>query len=460
MLPKPKSCQGCPFYGDGKGFVPDLVNDQAEVFIYAQNPGESEENGVCWTGVSYEPHKIEPLIGKTGYQMDKFYLPLAGLTRGATSLGNSLRCRYRHKNELPPIDRVATRQALEHCHRAHFKMPAKTRVIVAQGEYAMYALTQYGAEKYHKVSDWRGYVLPFEPVGTSRTVHTDIWVPSRSRVPATCPVLVTYHLAYLSRDATAGLICKSDWSKVPKLLNGTWPEILPPINYGPPPVWPPVSAFDTEYDPTNYHFLCYSLYDGKKLRVSEELSPGIVAIVEKGGQPSLPHVVMHNSPADLPFLEKMLPRFTYDDTMYQHSVLWSDFDHDLGFLGSIYGPINRWKHLDRINPKVYSAADAYVTWGAWEKLSEELDRDLLSKKIYHNSQLRLIPIIRKAEATGILINPDKARMRYEQRRKIMDDLTLKAEAVVGWPINLRSNDQVANQIYNIEGLLDLVRGKK
>ena len=47
MLSKPKQntngttgkgCMGCPYWGDGKGFVPDLINDQAPVFIVAQNP--------------------------------------------------------------------------------------------------------------------------------------------------------------------------------------------------------------------------------------------------------------------------------------------------------------------------------------------------------------------------------------------------------------------------------------
>ena len=54
MLPKPKQntngtsgkgCMGCPYWGDGKGFVPDLINERGSVFIVAQNPGESEERG-------------------------------------------------------------------------------------------------------------------------------------------------------------------------------------------------------------------------------------------------------------------------------------------------------------------------------------------------------------------------------------------------------------------------------
>jgi len=124
MIPKPRKntngttgrgCEGCPYFGDGKGFVPDLVNDQAPVFVYAQNPGESEERGERLTEWRYgkpmfEPHNPEPLIGKTGFAMQREYFPVAGLTRDNVSLGNSLRCRVNHKDKVPPLDKSTGRR--------------------------------------------------------------------------------------------------------------------------------------------------------------------------------------------------------------------------------------------------------------------------------------------------------------------------------------------------------------
>jgi uracil-DNA glycosylase family 4 len=437
---KPESCKGCPFYQDGNGFVPDELRETA-VMIYGQNPGREEEE------------QAKPFVGKTGALMEKDFFPIAGLTRDTVSLGNAIRCRVGQSNEVPPIDHTATRDALAHCHTAHFKLPEKTKLIVSQGEYALYALTQEGAAKFHKVSDWRGYVLPFEPVTRPRTFHADIYVP---KLDSAVSVFASYHLAYLFRDPTAGLITKWDWRKIPQILRRKWPRPLAPIQDGPPAVWPKRSAFDTEFNPSTKKFLCYSLaYPSAKgdgslvLRVSEKLEPG--ALVEPK-----PLVVMQNAPADLPFLEKMLPAFEYDDIMHQHAVLWSDFAHDLGFLGSLYSTLNRWKHLSEINPKVYSAGDAYATWEIFEALEKEFDRDPDSRRVYKEIQLRLIPIICAAEAHGVKVNPVTTQQAYDKRQAVLDELALRAQALTGWPLNLRSNDHVRKQLYEIEGLLKLI----
>jgi uracil-DNA glycosylase len=452
MLPKPDACKGCPFFGDGQGFVPDTINDQAEVFIYAQNPGKDEEHGEHFDGETYHPTTPQPLIGRTGHMMDKSFLPVAGLTRDQVSVGNAIRCRYKHYNDLPPLDHVIMRDALWHCHTKHFKLPAKTRLVVVQGEYALYALTQQGNEKHRKISDWRGYVLPLEPLTEPRSLSSSIYHPGDA---GSIPVLASYHLAYLFRDPTAGLITKWDWRKIPRILKGTWPRRVPTIQDGPPQTWPARSAFDTEFVPETNKFLCYSLaYPSAKgdgslvLRVSEQLEPG--AVLGK----SL--VVMQNATADLPFLEKMLKEFTYDDIMHAHAVLWSDFPHDLGFLGSLYSSLNRWKHLVDLNPKLYSAGDAYATWEIYEELEKEFDRDAASRNVYRNIQLKLIPIIRAAEAKGVAVNPATAKTAFEKRQAVLDELALRAQAIVGWPINLRSNDQVKHQLYELEGLLKLV----
>jgi DNA polymerase I-like protein with 3'-5' exonuclease and polymerase domains len=110
----------------------------------------------------------------------------------------------------------------------------------------------------------------------------------------------------------------------------------------------------------------------------------------------------------------------------------------------------------RINPVTYSAADAYGTWHVWKALESELERDVFSKQLYHNIQTRLIPIIMRAESRGVRVNPDKARAAFEKRQVIIDALDLEAQAMVGWPINLRSNDQVKQQLFEIEGLLKMV----
>ena len=439
-MKKPDSCKGCSFYQSGEGFVPDELRE-TEVMIYGQNPGREEEE------------EARPFVGKTGKLMESTFLPIAGLTRESVSLGNALRCRWKNANELPPLDHKITKEALVHCHNAHHKLPDKTKLIVTQGEYALYALTQEGYAKNNKVSDWRGYVLPYEPITGPRTFHAGIYLP---RLDTSVAVLASYHLAYLFRDPTASLVTKRDWQKIPRILKNQWPRPLPTIQSGPPSVWPASAAFDTEFVPeAGNKFLCYSLAhpsakgDGSIiLRVSEDLEPGAVT--------NIPHIVMQNATADLPFLEHMMQRFTYDDIMHMHAVLWSDFAHDLGFMGSLYSSLNRWKHLDRVNPLVYSAGDAYATWEIYTALESELDRDPQSRKVYSDIQIQLIPIIRAAEAHGVRVNPTATEAAYQKRQVVLDELALRAQATVGWPINLRSNDHVRKQLFEIEGLLKLV----
>ena len=173
-----RGCHGCVYFGDGKGFVPDLINDSAPVFIFCQNPGESEERGERLIEYKfgqpiYEPCEPQPMTGKTGFAMDREYFPVATLTRDNVSLGNGLRCRINHKDKVPPIKNVELRDALNHCHGAHFKLPEKTKLVVAQGELGLYSMTQEGLDEGVSITSCRGWVLPYAPLHGPRQVISD-----------------------------------------------------------------------------------------------------------------------------------------------------------------------------------------------------------------------------------------------------------------------------------------------
>ena len=277
-------------------------------------------------------------------------------------------------------------------------------------------------------------------------METGIWTPNEGQVSVLC----TYHIAYTYHDPPARLVTHWDWQKVRKLLDRTWPKKLPPVKAGPPQVWPRLSAFDTEYVPHVRKFLCYSLYDGRTLRVSEDLEGGL----DLGSE--MPRVIMHNAPADLPFLEEIRVGFEFEDTMLAHAVLQSDLDHDLGFLGSLYGSLNRWKHLDAINPTLYSAADAFITWEAWSRLANVFEGDPGSFAAYER-QKRLVPIIMRAEERGIRVNPTVAKQTYTERLDRLQGLILQSQALTGWPINAHSNKQISQQLFEVDGLLRVLK---
>lgn len=170
MLSKPDACRGCPLYGDGRGFVPDELREDAEITIVAQNPGEYEELGkrVVDYGPRYghrvtyrtEPCTPAPLIGPTGFQLERDYLPVP---RTQVSLCNILKCRVQVKrmatgkveriNEMPMGKTLEA--AVAHCTRAHLRIPGRTRLVVAMGAHAVRFFGFPGS-----VTEWRGFVKP------------------------------------------------------------------------------------------------------------------------------------------------------------------------------------------------------------------------------------------------------------------------------------------------------------
>jgi uracil-DNA glycosylase len=123
------------------------------------------------------------------------YFPLAGLERGQNvSICNTIKCRWRGTNELPPLGRKEklAEQAVKHCMQAHWRRPEGTKLLVAQGEYALYGLTGQ-----RSISKWRGWLLPSDG---STEYLTQVWKPR----PTDIPVLATMHLAALYHDLEEG----------------------------------------------------------------------------------------------------------------------------------------------------------------------------------------------------------------------------------------------------------------
>ncbi|KKM76641.1 hypothetical protein LCGC14_1378060 [marine sediment metagenome] len=237
LLRKPKGwteCVGCD-PEDPWGFVPDEYIEGAEVLFHYQNPGEYEEAGQrCvdplgrnkWVS---EPDRNRPLIGPTGYEFDRNYLPLARLERGKNvSVSNTLRCRFKgqdgkRNNNMPSSSTLY--QATLHCTQAHFKPPESTRLIVAGGEHAWNHLTG-GAPG--TVSEWRGYTVSGFGVRSVSEEVKDSGPEVRGRTHyGSLPILATFHLALLGRDPKMVIPTKRDFAKIPLILRGEWPKPLP-----------------------------------------------------------------------------------------------------------------------------------------------------------------------------------------------------------------------------------------
>ena len=165
MLPKSPECAGCPLFGDGRGFVPDVLMPGARVLILAQAPGADEEAGRRIIGMEagrpvYEPCPPQPLVGRTGWAL-RGYLGQAGLKPAAVSKCNVLKCRAEivgpkgkkiKVNDLPKGKML--KAAVAHCTTAYLRIPPETELVVASGAVAWGAMGGPGS-----ITDWRGFLL-------------------------------------------------------------------------------------------------------------------------------------------------------------------------------------------------------------------------------------------------------------------------------------------------------------
>lgn len=443
MLPKPDGCLGCPFYGDGRGFVPDEIRERAPILVLGQNPGEQEEQ------------QGRPFVGKTGEDMDRNWLKLAGITREQGSFANSIRCRFRHTNDLPKVRETVVATAIEHCRRAHGKLPEGARLVISQGDYAALAATSDPSS-----TEWRGYLVPY--VGTS--AHTAARHLSEPWVPGTgdLPVLVTVHLARLYRDATLKLATKADWAKASRVLAGRWPRRPPKFLDVPPNFWPKRFAFDTEFELNDD-------YSGRLHRYSLSVGTGDgqTTVVEADAhvRPRFlegvrPNAITQYAPADIRQLsrlsgvglEAIFDTFLIDDTVFKHGTLYPDMDHNLNFLGSIYASFNRWKHLSDADPQGYAGCDSLGTLEVDNALNLELQRDPTSLGVYEGIDRPTIQDFVEAQYAGIRVDQERREQVEGVLEKETQDARARAIASAGWSINVGSSEQVSAQLFTVEGL--------
>lgn len=427
MLPKPSACQGCPMYQTGQGFVPDEIVPGARVNVDLQNPGSKEERDG------------KPAVGFTGDILNDTLLPAAGLARGGVNVRNVIRCRWQGTNTMPPA--AVLSKAIQHC-RVH-DQPTNAVVTVACGSHAWKAHGGPGT-----VTAWRGFPHPERPV------------------------LATLHPADLmpGRNPKMKLAVLRDWSKVPGMLKGTWPQPLPPFHVirggsGDFASWcqqaagiVPFVVIDTEYDPATKWLQTLGIggpgIDGRQVWFSEHVRAVDRSDIRQAllGLVARVPVVFQNAMADIPILGRNLgikyaDYCRVEDTMLAHAVLWSEWEHGLEYLASIYGQHHKMKHLSKVDPERYNWGDVVDTISVWQGLQPELRRDPASEAIYRDQSLKLVPVILKRAERGLLVNREAVNRHYQHYSAKLAAATTLAHAGVGWPINIASQPQMLKYLY-------------
>lgn len=440
MILKGSACEGCPFYTKGKYFTPDTIIPNSKVYFLAQNPGANEEEGnlLVKKGYGYNESDVfkkvqpQPLIGATGKQFTERFLPLAGLKRGEISLGNAIRCRPgnalgQRADFLPGITKTMKLEsseadivkALKHCRDTHMHIPSSVDTIVTMGRHAMFALTgiQQDDKEYGKpqgvVESWRGYAVDSHSnsngVNSWNTIDTSRYHP----LTGDKRIFFTMHIAalfkgedntfsegsYESGNKKYFHATLEDFGKLKRLLTKQWPSALPTWLTKPPEQWPGYTSFDTEYIPDTNELVRWSMVDteGNAYCIEAADTPSVIPVTEGAT------VLAQNWLADYPYFKLFVDvsKVRLEDLMLAHSVLWTGEPHNLNYIQSIYGTLNRTKHLSVDSPQLYSATDATEPMNMWRgSFIPMFKDDPLSWKVYRRYRMPLIQIIDKAQRTG------------------------------------------------------------
>lgn len=438
---KPEACRGCPWFGNGQGYV---ENDEGTGVLFLSGGPDSQEVSLEKIGSS-----------QAGKDLEANFLPLAGLTRGEScSLAHLVKCQGIEGGES------TQREAIRHCTGAHPLLTATVPLVVVQGKVAY----EYASQWTSSIMDWRGFLLP-----------RDI---TRPRFGET-PVYVTLGVEDLYHNPSMENVVEWDYLKIRKVLDGSYPKPLPANvicttdNKNEYREWFKLAAnarwitCDTEFIPRTKHLTILGLLarfaNGtvSGLQVDWRTAhPSVKEEIKYHYRKLVKHVpfIFHNCRADIPVLEVQTgvgfgDYHAYEDTMLAHAVLWCELPHGLEFIASIWGHYGKLKHLKDADELLYNLGDVLETDAIWLKITEEsFKHDKEAEAIYRNQHLKLAPILHRTVSRGLRINRDRvrsARLEYETDVAQAGRLAL---ATAGWPINLNSARQLGQYLYTIRGL--------
>ena len=438
---KPSACLGCPWYGDGRGYIED---DHSSGVLFLGGIPDSQEIALEKIG-----------SGQAGKDLETNFLPLANLTRGEN-------CGLAHVVKCQGIEGGTSTQheAIRHCTGAYPLSTTAVSLIVAQGKLAY----EYASGFTASIMDWRGFILPRD---NTRPRFGEI------------PVYVTLGVDDLYHNPSMENVVEWDYLKIRKVLDGSYPKTLPPnvictehhtreyrewFVHAANARW---VTCDTEFIPRTKHLTVLGLLarfaDGTLSglqvdwrtahpSVREEITYHYRRLVK-----DVPFI-FHNCRADIPVLEAITGIGFHhykqiEDTMLAHAVLWCELPHGLEFIASVWGHYEKLKHLKDADELRYNFGDVLETDAIWLKITEEsFIHDKKAENIYRTQHLKLAPLLHRTVSRGLRIDTDRVRLARLTYEADVESARRLALATAGWPINLYSAKQLGQYLYDVRGL--------
>jgi DNA polymerase I-like protein with 3'-5' exonuclease and polymerase domains len=314
-------------------------------------------------------------------------------------------------------------------------------VFVAVGAQALYALTGKSS-----IEAWRGSVLPCS------------LVPGRK-------VVGTYHTAAALRDWPLTYIIERDLRKVrresfyqdiriPKrefVIDATLEQTVEYLDG----LGDPISV-DIETAPGMEVVDCVGISDdpGRAICIpfiGGRLSPTELAYVWRrlDNLFRTRGIIGQNIQFDLTRLERYGFRFPriHFDTMLAHHLLYPEFDHDLGFIVSIYTNEPYYKHEISTNRWPYNCKDASCTYECYQGLAKEL-KQADQEEYFNEHVMSLIRPIMQMQDEGFVIDQVALRSTRERLDLEREYLQLQLNQAVGFDINVKSGPDLRRLLHD------------
>jgi DNA polymerase-1 len=172
-------------------------------------------------------------------------------------------------------------------------------------------------------------------------------------------------------------------------------------------------------------------------------------------------IIGQNIQFDVTRLERYgfsFPRIAFD-TMLAHHLLYPEFDHDLGFIVSIYTNEPYYKHESSSNLWEYNCKDAACTYECYLGLKQELHQAEQTRYFDQHVMTLIRPIMAMQEEGFVIDKPalEATRARLELEREY---LQLQLNQSVGFDINVKSGPDLRRLLHDELHLpkLKLTRG--
>lgn len=400
LSPKPDKCEGCPFRGDGTGFVSDEVHEGAKLTILSARPSENDElQGKAYNGRSSK--MIEGSLGKYG------------IGRQDVNWCYVTRCRGGH---------AGYEDAVRHC-QAAYPLPPATDVIVPLDDESLKF-----AANLEEVETWRGSPIDaMDGYGRGKLV------------------LPTPHPHFIFTKPRMRTASRSDFARIGRAVNiGTGIfRYDDTFHTAAEPGW--FLELFGEYCKRDNTYIVLDVETSRHKPIDAEMKifgfgwarNGAANInwdmltedqldklkeMVKGAKCSF----VTATPFDYSVLYKYGFRFDWTrchDLTLLHSRYDIELPHTVEFIASTWTYRKYWKNLSQSDPYYYNCLDNAGEWEAWDKLlsyCQREDPDVL--RVYEKDRRSIRTAVR-LHLTGMPLSAEifkREKKIYKKERDVLE----------------------------------------